>query len=156
MSEILLFLLFLTIFASVLQANFKIPLPITLMSSVIIFKAIGFEPFSLNDMIFDMLVIATMPLLISADALKLKWDDLKEHGVSLVLVACIGVVFSVFVGVLVNKFVLNNYPIPVPGIIMLFCIVSATDPVTVSAIFSNFKVPHKLKVLTEGESLFSV
>ena len=38
---------------------------------------------------------------------------------------------------------------------MLFCMVMATDPITVTSVFSNFKLPHKLKFIAEGESLFN-
>jgi CPA1 family monovalent cation:H+ antiporter len=40
-------------------------------------------------------------------------------------------------------------------LIALFAMVLATDAVSVAAIFSPFKLPHSLKVLTEGESLFN-
>lgn len=41
------------------------------------------------------------------------------------------------------------------SIIALFAMVLATDPVSVVSVFSSFKVPHKLKILAEGESLFN-
>jgi len=40
-------------------------------------------------------------------------------------------------------------------LISLFAMVLATDAVSVSSIFSQFELPHSLKVLTEGESLFN-
>ena len=33
--------------------------------------------------------------------------------------------------------------------------VLATDPVSVVSVFSSFKVPHRLAILAEGESLFN-
>ena len=38
---------------------------------------------------------------------------------------------------------------------MLFTMVLATDPVSVVSIFSRFDLPHRLKILAEGESLFN-
>ncbi len=38
---------------------------------------------------------------------------------------------------------------------LLFAMVLATDPVSVVSIFSNFQLPHSLKILAEGESLFN-
>jgi monovalent cation:H+ antiporter, CPA1 family len=143
------------IFASILQKNYKIPSPITIMATVLGSMAFGLKFFNLTSSEFDNLVLITLPLLIAADALKLKWEDLKQHGFSLFWVAVVSVLLAVFVGVLVNDYILVEYPLSIAAVVMLFCMVTATDPITVSAIFSNFKVPHKLKVLTEGESLFN-
>lgn len=145
----------LVIFASILQRNYKIPSPITLMTSVLGLKLFGISIFNLNAQQFDTLVLITLPLLIATDALKMKWEDLKTHGFSLFWVAVISVVATVLAGALIKDYMLVEYAIPVAGIVMLFCMVAATDPITVAAIFANFKVPHKLKVLTEGESLFN-
>jgi monovalent cation:H+ antiporter, CPA1 family len=145
----------LVIFASILQKNYKIPSPVTLMAAVLGCMAFNYPLFQLDATQFDNLVLFTLPLLIATDALKLKFNDLKAHGVSLFWVAVISVLVSIVVGVLVNNFILVSYPLSVAAIVILFCMVSATDPITVSAIFSNFHVPHKLKVLTEGESLFN-
>lgn len=148
-------LMLLVVLASVLQKNYKIPSPITLMIAVLGSMGFNYQLFKLNSEQFDNLVLFTLPLLIAADALKIKWEDLKTHGISLFWVAVISVLFSIGVGVLINDFVLASYPLSIAAVVILFCMVSATDPITVSAIFSNFKVPHKLKILTEGESLFN-
>lgn len=144
----------LVILASIIQANYKIPSPITLMGGIIIFSIAGVKPFEFNDKEFDTIVMATLPLLIGSDALKMKWGDLKTHGVSLFWVAVVGILSFIALGVLVKGFIVDD-SIPIAAIVLLFCMVAATDPITVSAIFANFKVPHKLKVLTEGESLFN-
>lgn len=148
-------LMALVVFAAILQKNYKIPSPVTLMAAVLGSMAFNYPLFKLNSEEFDSLVLFTLPLLIAADALKLKWEDLKTHGISLFWVAVVSVLVSIGVGVLINNYILVDYPLSVAAIVILFCMVSATDPITVSAIFSNFKVPHKLKVLTEGESLFN-
>jgi len=145
----------LVILASVIQANYKIPSPVTLMGGILGFSLLGIKPFEFEAKEFDTIVMATLPLLIASDALKMKWDDLKTHGVSLFWVAVISILFFIGLGVLVKGFIVPDYAVSMAGIVMLFCMVAATDPITVSAIFSNFKVPHKLKVLTEGESLFN-
>lgn len=145
----------LVILASVIQANYKIPSPITLMGGIIMFSIFGMKPFQFEAKEFDTIVMTTLPLLISSDALKLKWQDLKSHGISLFWVAVVSILFFIFLGVLVKGLVITDYPVSLSAIVLLFCMVAATDPITVSAIFSNFKVPHRLKILTEGESLFN-
>lgn len=151
---ILLELLFVTIFASVLQRNFKIPTPMTLLVVVGIVCSLEFVSFSISNGQFDGLVMLTLPLLIMADSLKIDVKDLKEKWFGLFWVAVISVVISVGIGVATSQFIFD-VEIPVAGLVMLFCMISATDPITLSAIFSNFKVPHQLKFWAEGESLFN-
>lgn len=155
MIEIFVVLLALIIFSAVLQDRYKIPSPITLIACVLAFKAFGMEHFHVSDRMFDALVVLTFPLLIAADAMKLKWSDLRDHWFSLVWVAGIAVLFAVLAGVAMNKWLFLDISIPLAAIAALFCTITATDPVTVSAVLGNFKVPHKLKILVEGESLLN-
>ena len=145
----------LVIFASILQKNYKIPSPITIMSVILIAMTFNFKILTLNSHQFDNIVLITLPLLIASDALKLHWHDIKTHWFSLFWVAVVAVLLSIGFGVLFNDFVLIDYHLSIAAVVILFCMISATDPITVSSVFSNFKVPHKLKVLTEGESLFN-
>ena len=147
----------LTIGSSLIQRNWGIPLPITLLTGVIVGNALGLPLFNihLEDTNFDLLVMLTLPLLIAADALKLRWEDVKRHGWSLFLTAGVNVFLAVGAGLLVNQFVLGQYHLTSAAVVVLFSMLVATDPITVSSIFSNVKVPHQLKVLTEGESLFN-
>ncbi len=155
MIQEMLWVLGLVIFASVIQKNYKIPSPITLIVAVVCISFFHQSVLVLNDKNFDQMVFITLPLLIAADAMKLRFSEIKEHGFSIFWVAVISVILSVLVGALFKNYILYQHHISVAGIIMLMCMVSATDPITVSAIFSNFQVPHKLKLLTEGESLFN-
>lgn len=147
----------LTIGSSVVQRNMGIPLPITLLTSVIVGNALGLPLFNfhLADTNFDLLVMLTLPLLIAADSLKMRWEDVKRHGWSLFLTAGVNVFLAVGAGMLLNQFVLGQYQLPMAAVVVLFAMLVATDPITVSSIFSNVKLPHQLKVLTEGESLFN-
>lgn len=148
-------ILALVVFASVLQFNYKIPSPITIMSIVMMFMLFDVKLIKINSSEFDNLVLLTLPILIAADAMKLKWEEIKKNGISLFWVAVIGILAFVGLGVLINDYVLINYPLSIAAVTLLFCMLAATDPVTVSSVFSNFKVPHRLKILTEGESLFN-
>ncbi len=147
-------ILSLIIVALLLQRLLKIPTPITILFSTILLKYFNIT-YSLTNEAFDTLVILTIPLLITSDAIRLSFKELKTHWVSLFTVAVIAVVVSVGLGVFVDNLILPNYHIGAAGVIMLMCMLTATDPVTVSSIFSNVEVPHKLKLFTEGESLFN-
>ena len=147
----------LVIGSSIIQRNWGVPLPITLLVGVIVGNAVGLPLFNahISDHQFDLLIMLTLPLLIAADALKMRWEDIRRHGVSLFMTAGVNVFIAVGVGLLINQWVLHDYPLNTAAVVVLFSMLVATDPITVSSIFSNVNVPHQLKVLTEGESLFN-
>ena len=104
---------------------------------------------------FAALVILLLPILLIGDSLELKVSDLKEHGISLFYLAVVAVTLSVVTALLIGDALFGQYNLSVAAIIMLFAMVLATDPVSVVSIFSNFDLPHRLKILCEGESLFN-
>ncbi len=104
---------------------------------------------------FAVLVILLLPVLLISDSLELRIEDLKEHGLSLFYLAVVAVALSVVLGILTANTLFGEYHLSVAAIIVLFAMVLATDPVSVVSIFSNFVLPHKLKILAEGESLLN-
>ncbi|HXH72829.1 MAG TPA: cation:proton antiporter [Mariprofundaceae bacterium] len=104
---------------------------------------------------FAALVVFLLPVLLISDSLELKVADLKKHGLSLFALAVVAVVLSVLMALLVSDWLFGDYALSVAAIIVLFAMVLATDPVSVVSIFSKFELPHELKILAEGESLFN-
>jgi CPA1 family monovalent cation:H+ antiporter len=155
MLEIGLFVLFVSALSCLLQEKLKVPSSATCVTIALIGKGLGYGGLIVGSATFDGILLLLLPLLLAVDILHLRLSDLKTHALSLFYVAGISVALSVAAGVLLNTWVLPDYDISVPSLVMLFCMVSATDPVAVSAVFSNYKVPHQLKVLAEGESLFN-
>ena len=100
-------------------------------------------------------MILLLPILLISDSLELKVDDLKEHGLSLFYLAVVAVALSVVTALLIGDALFGQYDLSIAAIILLFSMVLATDPVSVVSIFSNFNLPHRLKILCEGESLFN-
>jgi CPA1 family monovalent cation:H+ antiporter len=149
---LILTLLFIAIEA---QKHFKVPSPITLITLSYIFYVLfpSFRLFSEEG--FAELVIFLIPILITSDALTLKLDELNKNKWSLLYLAIVAVALSVIAGIIISKTLFSSYELSVGAIIALFAMVLATDPVSVVSIFSSFKVPHKLKILAEGESLFN-
>jgi CPA1 family monovalent cation:H+ antiporter len=104
---------------------------------------------------FAALVIFLLPILLISDSLEIKLADLKEHGPSLLYLAVVAVALSVVMALLICEWLFADYALSVAAIIVLFAMVLATDPVSVVTIFSKFELPHRLKILAEGESLFN-
>lgn len=149
---LLLTVLFLAIEA---QRHFKIPSPISLILLSYLFYYIFPDMVFFSEATFANLVMFLIPILITSDALQLKLNDLKQNGWSLFYLAVVAVVLSIIAGIIVANTLFSEYALSIGAIIALFAMVLATDPVSVVSVFSSFKVPHKLKILAEGESLFN-
>ena len=149
---VLLFILFISI---ELQKYFKIPSPITLIGLSYSFYYIFPHMVLFSEETFAELVLFLIPILIAADALQLKLDDLKENALSLFYLAVLSVAVSIGFGIFAANTFFAEYALSTGAIIALFAMVLATDPVSVVSVFSSFKVPHKLAILAEGESLFN-
>jgi CPA1 family monovalent cation:H+ antiporter len=104
---------------------------------------------------FASLVVFLLPILLISDSLELKVADLKEHGLSLLYLAVVAVVLSVVMALLVSNWLFADITLSSAAVVVLFAMVLATDPVSVVSIFSKFELPHRLKILAEGESLFN-
>jgi len=104
---------------------------------------------------FAALVLALLPILLISDSLELSVADLKEHALSLFFLAVVAVALSVIAAIFLGDWLFGQYHLSVAAIIVLFSMVLATDPVSVISIFSRFELPHRLKILAEGESLFN-
>jgi CPA1 family monovalent cation:H+ antiporter len=140
-----------------LEDKARVPSQVGLIALSFVFHAIFGDVFMLSgdSEHFAALVILLLPILLIGDSLELKVDDLKKHGISLVYLAIVAVALSVLTALFIGDVLFGQYHLSVAAIIMLFAMVLATDPVSVVSIFSNFELPHRLKILCEGESLFN-
>ncbi len=91
------------------------------------------------------------PLLFEA-AWNLKWRDLSQELVPVTLYAVIGVVISV-VGIALALNQLAGMALPIA--LLVGASLSATDPVSVIALFRELGAGKRLTTLMEGESLFN-
>jgi len=140
-----------------LEDKIKIPSPVGLIALSFGFHLLFGDLFMLTGDAehFAALVILLLPILLIGDSLELKVEDLKEHGLSLFYLAVVAVSLSVITALLIGDTLFAEYNLSMAAIIMLFAMVLATDPVSVVSIFSKFELPHRLKILCEGESLFN-
>lgn len=140
-----------------LEDKFRIPSPLGLIAlSFAAHYAFQQAPILTGDTErFAVLVILLLPILLISDSLEIKLADLKEHGLSLLYLAVVAVVLSIGMALLVSDWLFADYNLSVAAIILLFAMVLATDPVSVVSVFAKFELPHRLKILAEGESLFN-
>jgi Na+:H+ antiporter len=140
-----------------LEDKFRIPSPLGLIALSFL-AHFGFQqvPVLTGDAEhFASLVVFLLPILLISDSLELRVADLKEHGLSLLYLAVVAVILSVAMALLVSNWLFADITLSSAAVIVLFAMVLATDPVSVVSIFSKFDLPHRLKILAEGESLFN-
>ena len=155
MLEAGLMIIALMVTALILQEKIKIPLPISLISIVLVLAHFNIHPIDINAERFDHLLLLLLPLMLIGDVMQLETTDLKKNWLSVLGTAGFAVGLSVLAGVLLQGIMLPGYHITLPAMIALMAMVVATDPVTVASVFNTTQVPHKLKFLAESESLFN-
>ena len=140
-----------------LEEKFKIPSPLGLIALSFL-GHYGFQqiPVITGDAEhFSLLVVFLLPILLISDSLEIKLADLKEHGLSLLYLSVVAVALSVLMALSISNWLFADYALSNAAVIVLFAMVLATDPVSVVSIFSKFELPHRLKILAEGESLLN-
>lgn len=155
MIETAIVLLSILVVSLIIQERIKIPMPITTITIVAGMAINGYHPIDINDHSFDDILTMILPLLILADVVHLKPKLVRKHWKSIFATAGVAVVLSIIAGVLLREYILPEYHIAIPVMIMLMTTVIATDPVTTGAIFGNYDLPEDLKFLVESESLFN-
>lgn len=155
MLNVAVFVMFVAVIAQLLQERFKIPASITAVLIGLGMNLLGMGGIIPSDYVFDQITLILLPILLTLDVLHLHWSYIKRHAISLFYAAVISVALAIGAGVLVSNIMLPGYELSLSAVILLMCMVTATDPCSVSAIFSTQKVPKDLKVLAEGESCFN-
>jgi CPA1 family monovalent cation:H+ antiporter len=155
MLDIAAIVLFVTVIAQLIQERFRVPASITVVLIGLGVKLLGFGGIIASDYVFDQIILVLLPILLTVDVLHLHWKDIKRHAASLFYAAGISVALAILAGLLVVNMMLPGYELSVASIVILMCMVTATDPCSVSAIFSTQKVPKDLKIIAEGESCFN-
>ena len=156
MSIILISILTILLLSRILQRQLSIPLPIGIMSLTLLIYSFFPELINLSaHEQFDEILLLLLPLILLPDAMNFKLRDLKKHALAIFYLSFVAVVLSIIAGIVLNFATPSEYTFTIGMLISLFAMVLATDAVSVSSIFSQFELPHSLKVLTEGESLFN-
>jgi CPA1 family monovalent cation:H+ antiporter len=126
-------------------------IPYTLLL-VIVGLGLAFIDVRLANLSPELILSIFLPPLLFEAAWNLKWGELKQNLVPICLYAVFGVVISV-AGVALG---LNQLAgLPITTALLLGASLSATDPVSVIALFRELGVGSRLSTVMEGESLFN-
>ncbi|MBW4686871.1 MAG: sodium:proton antiporter [Komarekiella atlantica HA4396-MV6] len=126
-------------------------IPYTLLL-VIVGLGLAFVDVRLVTLSPELILFIFLPPLLFEAAWNLKWSELKQDLVPICLYAVLGVVISI-VGVAIA---LNQLAgLSLTTALLIGASLSATDPVSVTALFRELGVGSRLVTLMEGESLFN-
>ncbi|MCG6930651.1 MAG: cation:proton antiporter [Desulfofustis sp.] len=100
----------------------------------------------------DVILYLLLPVLIFDSSRNLNLKVSQKMAIPSAMLASLGILVSAFVMAIPLRLFSS---LPWMDILLFSAIMSATDPVAVSAVFTQFKVPQKLRMLIEGESLLN-
>lgn len=126
-------------------------IPYTLLL-VIVGLGLAFVNVRLVNLSPELILEIFLPPLLFEAAWNMRWRDLKENWIPVSLFAIVGVIISV-VGVAFAVSQLTTLPLAIA--LLLGASLSATDPVSVVALFRELGASKRLTVVMEGESLFN-
>ncbi len=100
----------------------------------------------------ELILLIFLPALLFEAALHLRLDQLRVNAIPILILAIFGVCVSAGVaGLIVHA----GIGIPWSAAFLFGAMISATDPVSVLALFKSLGLPKDLATLIEGESLFN-
>ncbi len=149
------FLVVLSVSLSVATISRIVPwirqIPYTLLL-VIVGLALAFVDVRLVSLSPELILEIFLPPLLFEAAWNIRWRELKTNWVPIVLFAVFGVIISI-VGI---SLALSQFTtLSLATALLVGASLSATDPVSVVALFRELGASKKLTILMEGESLFN-
>lgn len=105
----------------------------------------------------DTLLYVFLPVLLFESAYNIRYRELIQHKYAIGLLAIVALIISAVLSATILYYWLGFMGIAVPFLVLLLfgSLISATDPVSVLALFKEVGAPRRLTLIFEGESLFN-
>jgi CPA1 family monovalent cation:H+ antiporter len=157
--EFLIWLLIAASAIAMLAKRFRVPYTVALVAGGLMLSALRLPRLSPLDpgqrpdwLTPDVILIVFLPALVFEGSVKLNVRDLLRNSAPLLLLANLGVLLAALVtGYLVHW----TTGLPVETALLFGAIISATDPISVLAIFKDLRMDKRLSLIVEGESLLN-
>ena len=147
--EIIIFLLFLAILMGILTSRLRLPYTIGLvLIGLVLSLSVKIELNVPPNLVLALLV----PPLIFEAAFQLNLSDLRLNLPYILTLSIPGVIVTTF---LIGVIIFWGTGLALPVALVFGALVSATDPVSVVALFRSIGAPKRLSVIIEAESLFN-
>ena len=147
--EAIIILLLIASVVAIVAKRFKIPYTVGL---VLMGLALGLLSAQKIDISPEVILALLVPPLVFDAAFHIRLDDLRRDFWLILLLAVPGVILTTL---MVGWLVAQGTGLAIPIALVFGALVSATDPVSVVALFRRLGAPRRLQVLLEGESLFN-
>jgi CPA1 family monovalent cation:H+ antiporter len=157
--EFLIWLLIAASAVAILAKRLRAPYTVALVAGGLMLSALRLPRLSPLDpgqrpdwLTPDVILIVFLPALVFEGGVKLNVRDLLRNSAPLLLLANLGVLLAALVtGYLVHW----TTGLPVQIALLFGAIISATDPISVLAIFKDLRMDKRLSLIVEGESLLN-
>lgn len=149
------FLLLIILLSRITEEIVKIPSTLSIIIYSFAISLLFPELFSISSGEFDEILYLMLPVILLPDILNISMKELKNNAKEIFYLAIIAVVGSIILAAYVAPYLLPQYSFTIGMLIALFSMLMATDAITVASIMSKFKLPEKLKIYAESESLFN-
>jgi len=147
--EVIIAMLFLAVLVGIAARRFRVPYTVGLVLIGLLLTLYGgYEVVISPNLILALLV----PPLIFEAAFHLRFNELRYNLSTILALAIPGVLLTT---IIVAAIVSWGTGLAITVTLVFGALVSATDPVSVVALFRTMGVPKRLQVLLEGESLFN-
>lgn len=150
----LLLIIGIVIIGKFLNEKLKIPLVHSLIVLTYVIHSFGWLSLFDSENILQAFFLL-IPIILMNDVFHLKFNDVKKYKKEIFLLAFVGIIISVLITAGIT-YSINSLGIGITfgAYLAIATILTATDAISVSNIFSQFKsLSHKDKVLVEGDSL---
>ena len=157
--EYLIWLLVAASIIAVLAKRLRIPYTVALVVAGLLLSLLRLpilSPLQLgqrpNWLTPDIILFLFLPALVFEGSVKIDVRDLVRDSVPLLLLANLGVLLAMFVTGCVVHWAIG---LPILIALLFGAIISATDPVSVLALFKDLRIDKRLSTIIEGESLLN-
>ncbi|OGO41418.1 MAG: Na+/H+ antiporter [Chloroflexi bacterium RBG_16_58_14] len=147
--EIIILMLVVAVVVGIVANRLRVPYTIGLVLIGLLLTLRGTIVINVSSTLILALLV---PPLIFEAAFHLNINDLRKNWIPILVLAIPGVILTTLV---VGGIVSLGTGLALPIALVFGAIVSATDPISVVALFRKMGVPKRLRVLLEGESLFN-
>ncbi len=148
-------LLIFILLSRVVETSTKIPTTLSLIIFSFTLSVIFPNILNLSNDNFDEILYLMLPVILLPDILNISASQLKKHYKEIFYLAVVAVILSIIIAIFITPLILSQYHFTIGALVALFSMLMATDAITVASIMSKFKLPEKLKIYAESESLFN-
>ena len=149
------FLLLIILLSRITEEITRIPSTLSLIVYSFALSLFSPQLFSISSQEFDEILYIMLPMILLPDILNMSIKELKANAKEIFYLAVVSVVLSIVFAVYITPYLLPQYSFTAGMLVALFSMLMATDAITVSAIMSKFRLPERLKIYAESESLFN-